>query len=446
MNLPRPEPEKDSQGLIIMTERYCSKLCEYNGYYSPPHLNDNLHLHHKGFRRIENLDRFINVKVLYLENNCISKIENLSCMKNLSCLYLQNNFISKIENLDHNLELCNLNLSFNRISKVENLSHLLKIEYLYLERNELKSPNDIKDVPPNVNLLDIQSNQIDMESPDEMLTVLSSIEKLRVLYFKNNPGCRKISNYRKTLIHHIENLTYLDDRPVKEEDHLGVKAYFIGGLDEERKVRDEYRRKNDRVSLVREQEKEMMKVNFEERRAKALESLRVEYEKRKNELEEKKRKLMEEREVANVDKALFSMELSAVDYQIKENEKFKVEEEKDVIATISKRERVADQYAAFEFEPWMEPICETHVVENLFDFNRALKLIQLDLKVRNVKNWELFNFLDLRTKWTEIEIKKFRKDKPDEYIFPTKLVEEDKNQLEKNSIQIKEETIDDEVF
>jgi dynein assembly factor 1 len=86
MSTQKPKPEIDEKGHPYITEKFVSQLCEYNGYYYPPNLNANLHLHYKGFSKIQNLEAFINVKVLYLENNCISKIENLSHMKQLSCL------------------------------------------------------------------------------------------------------------------------------------------------------------------------------------------------------------------------------------------------------------------------------------------------------------------------------------------------------------------------
>ena len=41
----RPEPEKDAQGYIIITEKYACELCEYNGGYLYPHLNKNCYLH-----------------------------------------------------------------------------------------------------------------------------------------------------------------------------------------------------------------------------------------------------------------------------------------------------------------------------------------------------------------------------------------------------------------
>ena len=82
----KPVPDKNEKGAVLLTEKYCSEISEFNGYYYQPKLNHTLHLHYKAFRKIENLENFINLKTLYLENNCITKIENLSNLKNLSCL------------------------------------------------------------------------------------------------------------------------------------------------------------------------------------------------------------------------------------------------------------------------------------------------------------------------------------------------------------------------
>lgn len=121
----KPEPEKDEEtGLRIITEKFCCKLCEYNGGYEYPHLNSNLYLNFQGFHKIENLDNFINLRVLYLENNCIGKIEGLSKLTSLACLYLQNNYIQEIEGLDNNKEIVILNLSGNKIKRIENMKNL----------------------------------------------------------------------------------------------------------------------------------------------------------------------------------------------------------------------------------------------------------------------------------------------------------------------------------
>lgn len=95
MNKVKPQPEKDENGCPLMTEEFVLQLCDYNGQYTIPKLNDGLYLHYKGFDRIMNLDNFVNIKVLYLENNCIKEITGLSHMKNLTCLFLLNELSSE---------------------------------------------------------------------------------------------------------------------------------------------------------------------------------------------------------------------------------------------------------------------------------------------------------------------------------------------------------------
>ena len=256
--------------------------------------------------------------------------------------------------------------------------------------------------------MDIQNNYLE-HGQLELIKIFNSLQNLRVLYLKGNPVTRNISFYRKTLIKEIENLTYLDDRPVDKGERLAALAFFTGGLEAERKAREDYRKSKDMIFKIRDFQKEENMENFEERRQKALQSLRTEYISRKENLENKKRKLMRDLEEQPDRKAEITRELKSVDYQIEENEKFKINEEQDVYTSMSKRNKV-DRFSAFEYEPWMDSLLETHLIGNLFEFSRAVKLIQMDLKTRNVKNWELFNELDLRSRWTEIELKKFRKD------------------------------------
>lgn len=89
----------------------------------------------------------------------------------------------------------------------------------------------------------------------------------------------------------------------------------------------------------------------------------------------------------------------------------------------------------------MDDILELRVLENCFDFSRAIPLIHLDFKNRNVKNYTLFKENDLRNKWTEFELKKFRKDsdnntyhyrKEDFYPEEKPKTNEEKNKNESN--------------
>lgn len=444
----KPQPEKDENGFRIITEDFCKKLCYYNGGYDSPKLNVNLYLHFQGFRKIQNLENFTNLQVLYLENNSINKIEGLDKLINLTCLYLQNNYIKEIENLENNIKLSILNLSNNKIQSIPNISYLDKLENLYISKNSLSTIQNLEGLLnlKSLSLLDIQNNPFSV-SPDDLITFLNKLEKLKVLYLKGDIT-RLIPNYRRTLIVKIKNLTYLDDKPIKNEDKVGAEAYFKGGYQAEKEARIKYREENDKVIQIRKREKEMMEINFDERKKLALNSLQLEYNKRKNELENEKDKLnkiYQENKDNKKGKRLYNY-LSSIDYRIYENEEFKKEEEKLIQLTIAKRERT-DQNDIFEYEDWMDDIIQINLLKHCFDFQRALIGIHAIFKQKNVKNYLLFSELDLRSRWTQLEFNKFRKNNDDtfyylkkEEVYPEDILElMDGKKEEEKKEKIKEE-------
>ena len=113
---------------------------------------------------------------------------------------------------------------------------------------------------------------------------------LRVLYLKGNAAIRSVSNYRRNMICNVKTLTYLDDRPIKPIDRLGAEAYMIGGAQAENSARKEYADKNNFVKNVRKEEE--FELNYEERKAKAMNNMRNEYHNKKETLELKKKFLM----------------------------------------------------------------------------------------------------------------------------------------------------------
>jgi len=444
----KPQPEKDENGFRIITEDFCKKLCYYNGGYDSPKLNVNLYLHFQGFRKIQNLDNFTNLQVLYLENNSINKIEGLDKLINLTCLYLQNNYIKEIENLENNIKLCILNLSNNKIQSIPNISYLNKLENLYISKNSLSTVENLEGLLnlKSLSLLDIQNNPFSV-NPDDLITFLNKLEKLKVLYLKGDIT-RLIPNYRRTLIVKIKNLTYLDDRPIKNEDKVGAEAYFKGGYQAEKEARIKYREENDKVVQIRKREKEMMEISFDERKKLALNSLQLEYNKRKNELEYEKdelNKTYQENKDNKKGKKLYNY-LSSIDYRLYENEEFKRNEEKLIQLTIAKRERT-DQNDIFEYEEWMDEVIQINVLKHCFDFQRALIGIHAIFEQKNVKNYLLFSELDLRSRWTQLEFNKFRKNNDDtfyylkkEEVYPENILElMDGKKQEERKEKIKEE-------
>ena len=208
-----------------MTSALLKKYCKDNGLYSTPSINDKIYLHYKGFRCIQNLDEYVNLKCIWLEGNGLSRIEGLDKLTILRTIFLQENIIEKIENLDYQLELDTLNLSKNYIKKIENLSHLQKLTSLNLSHNQLTSAADIKQLAEleAIQTIDVQYNKI---VDTEIVEILSSLPDLRVLYLIGNPVIKSIKHYRKTLISKCKALKYLDDRPVFDDERRRVEAWM----------------------------------------------------------------------------------------------------------------------------------------------------------------------------------------------------------------------------
>jgi dynein assembly factor 1 len=213
--------------MVDMTKDALKQICKDLKLYNTPAINDKLYCHYKGFRKIENLDEYTNLRVIWLEGNGFNKIEGLEHCTNLRTLYLQENLISSIENLEALQDLDTLQLSQNSISRIENLSFAKKLQTVQLKNNYLKTAEDIAHVLecPSISCLDIQHNKIDDPT---IVDVLEKMPNLRVLYLQGNDVVKKIKWYRKSMITRCKSLKYLDDRPVFPDERLRAVAWCKG--------------------------------------------------------------------------------------------------------------------------------------------------------------------------------------------------------------------------
>ena len=236
---------RGSDGLPQMTPAALRLAClEHDGYEGPA-LNDKLYLHFKGYRKICNLEPYVNLKTLFLESNGLQSISGMDHLSQMRSLYLQQNVISKIENLDSMHDLKTLNLSQNRITKVENLSGLTSLETLNLAKNAISGSEALEGLLecPSITNLDLSSNEL--EDATVIDTVITRLPRLSCLYLKGNPLVRKTKHYRKTLITKLPRLAYLDDRPVFELERIAAEAWATGGKEAEKAARQEFKNKKD---------------------------------------------------------------------------------------------------------------------------------------------------------------------------------------------------------
>ena len=235
------EDQRDVDGSPMMTNRFFWELFkkEWKKYYRTPSLNEKLYLHYKGFSYIRNMEQFTGLKCLYFEGNGCKSMLGLEHCIEMRSLFVQENMINKIEGLQHMTDLRQLNLSENMIQKVEGLENCVNLDTVHLKRNRLgrweggciESLKGLLDCP-TISCLDIQDNYLD--DPAILEEILMKMPNLKVLYLMNNPCVKTIKGYRKTIITQIPTLTYLDDRPVFEDDRRRAEAWSRGGIEEER--------------------------------------------------------------------------------------------------------------------------------------------------------------------------------------------------------------------
>ncbi|KAM8902298.1 dynein axonemal assembly factor 1 [Spinachia spinachia] len=231
-----------------MTKRFLKNHCKKNNLYSTPHLNDTLYLHFEGLSAIENLEEYTGLKCLWLESNGLRRIENLDAQAELRCLFLQHNLIYKLENLEPLEKLSTLNVSNNYIRIIENISCFPDLSTLQIAHNKLETVGDVKHLSQclAISVLDMSHNLL---NDPEILSVLEAMPELRVLNLIGNEVVKKIPNYRKTTIVRLKQLTYLDDRPAFPKDRACAEAWAVGGLEGERKEREQWETRERRKIL-----------------------------------------------------------------------------------------------------------------------------------------------------------------------------------------------------
>mmetsp|Transcript_2829 Transcript_2829/g.4420 ORF Transcript_2829/g.4420 Transcript_2829/m.4420 type:complete len:317 (+) Transcript_2829:37-987(+) len=213
---------------VPFTEKVLKDLCKKHGLYRTPSVNDKLYLNSQGFSEIDGdvLGQYTNLRCLWLQANGLIVVQGLEKLVELRSLYLQENLLEKIEGLETLRNLRELNLSRNFIAKIENLApHLAQLETLNLGHNNLGGIGAIDHLLelPSLQTLDIQANRL--EDGDAVLSILSQLPNLRVLYAQGNTFVKSFKHYRKRFIAACSTLCYMDDRPIFQDERRRVQAW-----------------------------------------------------------------------------------------------------------------------------------------------------------------------------------------------------------------------------
>lgn len=150
----------------VMTKDTIRKICKEAGLYHKPLLNEKLYLHRRGFKLIENLDEYTEVRALWLNGNSLRRVCNLHPLSKLKCLFLQQNCLTRIENLSCCPELTYLDFSENNISRIEGLEGLRKLSSFKIARNRLTSISDILELTscPSLTNVDVSYNNLGLSN------------------------------------------------------------------------------------------------------------------------------------------------------------------------------------------------------------------------------------------------------------------------------------------
>jgi len=187
-----------------------------------------LELNSKHLRKLSNLERLVNLRVLSVCDNEIVAIQGLERCVLLEELLMEENRITKIENVEQLHNLKKLDLGKNKIAAIENLLALTKLAQLSLEDNEVTALSGLAKLST---LLELYLGNNRVADLKEALN-LKPLPKLIILDLSGNPVCGE-HEYRLYSIFHLRKLKVLDGLGVETAEQSAANDAYAGRLTHE---------------------------------------------------------------------------------------------------------------------------------------------------------------------------------------------------------------------
>ena len=174
--------------------------------------------------------------IFLLNGKKITHIDALDKYTNLKELYLNQNYITEIKGLDNLLNLQVLNLSFNNISKIENIQHLSNLEVLDLSNNLIKEFNI--ELLPKQNLIYLYTYYNPffkdlkiLEYRSKIIINFGKIERIDKLDISDRERLLLIDSSNLKYSNRLKSLDYIqkhyDEYNKKSQDIFNIFIYIL---------------------------------------------------------------------------------------------------------------------------------------------------------------------------------------------------------------------------
>ena len=220
-----------------------------------------INIPYSNLSQLPNLDEFINLEILYCNNNKLTQLPKLPI--NLKYLYCENNKLIQLSKLPNSL--IKLNCDNNKLTQLPKLS--INLKNLYCNNNKLKQIPDLPDslielncndnllielpeLPSNLTYLYCESNKL-TQLPELPINLnhlychynniykfpnLHKLQKLNILYSFNNKlntlpksilYCKNLLTYKKYKLYtYINKLNYLLNYHIKNYYYYNIMKYY----------------------------------------------------------------------------------------------------------------------------------------------------------------------------------------------------------------------------